>query len=161
MTNKHVHHFFNQFPGPFESYPSSDGVDETVEVRCSTTNAFIIAAQFWEERTTSELIAQSIKFALNMLASAETQSWAAHQLPEHLQWFQARFSGPYATGFTDFEPLPSFDIKCLSTQSNFIHVDQSGSDREDRMIVETIAAALNGLRQPRLLDRPRRMLAAI
>jgi len=146
MTSQTIQKFLKQYPGPFDYQRSADGVDDTFEVYCETTDAYIIAYHFWDNRIPAELTADSVCFALNTLASGDTKTWTAEQLPLNNQFLQALYPGPYTTGFTECERMPSNDVVCSRSKSVVIREYRRGDGKEAQMVVETIAAALNSLR---------------
>ena len=54
-------------PGPFTYYPDSDGVDDTFEVVCTTTDTLVAKFRYWDGKVASELKARNMALTLNAL----------------------------------------------------------------------------------------------
>lgn len=164
MTNQadHIQQFFQHHPGPFDFLESSDSVDGIMAVDCKATDSYIIAAHFWDrhEQERSELIAEAVAFALNMLSSRQTFRWKPGQLPKAVQKLLEQYPGPFvcevvADGWDEC----SF-VRCLATGE--LVVKETRRRLEDSEIVTaTVANALNQLRTPQIHDKTKQLLSML
>lgn len=65
-------YFTNRFPGPFAIARNHDGVDETYDIYCLSSENFIAATYFWEDEQASYMEADAIATALNLSLHPET-----------------------------------------------------------------------------------------
>lgn len=48
MTYLMTHRFTSLFPGPFDVRPNREGVDDTFEIYCLTTESVVTRNHYWE-----------------------------------------------------------------------------------------------------------------
>ncbi|MCC7336548.1 MAG: hypothetical protein IT422_15770 [Pirellulaceae bacterium] len=63
--------FLKEFPGPYDVRPSRDGVDDTFEIYCLTTGAFLAATYFWDAEQERYTEAMAVATALNYMFHEE------------------------------------------------------------------------------------------
>ena len=161
MPSTQTAQFFQQYPGPFEYYLGSDGVDATFDVECMTADSHIISAHYWEEKVDAELVANCVTFALNMMSLGEDREWRTEELSSSVRQFQEAYPGPFGTIRCEGQYTAANNVICLSTRQTVIADGRRGLDKEGLTVINTVAAALNAIRQPHLLDVPLRVLDAV
>ena len=135
--------FSHQFPGPFDYRAGRDGVDNTFDVFCLTTDQWIISTHYWEERLQAELVARIVSNALNFVALDLDRDTIPSHLLRDLAQFQEEFLGPYVArrehcGY--YGPL--IEIACESTDACVLFAPAGPSVR---MICRHVARCLNQL----------------
>lgn len=132
--------FSKHLPGPYSVRASSDGVDNTFEVFCLSTNNAIVAAHYWDERDHAFLIARTISAALN-----EHLHGIMFELGgDTLAIFQEAYPGPFRALKETHEFLGAiFCIDCVTTERGLIEIDGYLSKPSDRFIAKQIVFALN------------------
>lgn len=54
-------------PGPFDYVPCTEGVDDTFEVVCTTTDMVVARFRYWDGKVAAELKARNMALTLNAL----------------------------------------------------------------------------------------------
>lgn len=139
-TNDDTGEFLKRFPGPFAYQPGSCGVDETFDLICESTQQFIIATHFWNERITSELITKVVCAALANVQGSNGDNTDASLSDLEEAAFLGMYPGPFTYGSFrhDFEG-EGWEVLCHATGKSLIHAH--GDDT--RFIAVHIADALN------------------
>ncbi|MEP3477815.1 MAG: hypothetical protein ABJZ55_01070 [Fuerstiella sp.] len=164
MTNQtnHIQQFFHEHPGPFNFLQSSDGVDGIIAVDCTSTGSYIVASHFWDrdEQEESEVFAETVVFALNMMSSRQRFRWKQHQLPSVVQELFKRFPGPFVTDVIESDYEEFSLVECVTTGQLIVQETRRSLD-ESKIISATVASALNQLREPRIRDKTRRLMSLL
>ena len=138
--------FTNRFPGPFNYHCGRDGVDETFDVVCETTNQTVASSYYWYQRLPCELIARVISEALNASHRSKGQhdSISDESLSDlEIAMFRGMHFGPYRTTklHCDYRG-DGYEVVCKSSGNTVITIH----DRQDRMIARRIATVLNSVK---------------
>ena len=128
-------------PGPFACFAGRDGVDETFDVFCLTTEDHVVSTYFWEAREACRVVTEVVTFALNRFAGHDIDdSFDSKDIVN----FRHEYSGPYSIRKNRCEGRgPCFEVYCRSTNRGI--VDRYGRSRFDRQIAKAIARSLNRL----------------
>jgi hypothetical protein len=137
--------FQKRFPGPFTYFEGRDGVDDTFDVHCLTSDQTIVSTYYWDERQTALRQAAAISFALNayLLTSDTIMSPEDAAL---LQQFLAEYPGPYRSEreFCEYRG-PGYRIVSGPHDEHVIAVYGGYFHRQTRSIARMITQALNAL----------------
>ncbi|TWT35231.1 hypothetical protein KOR34_01190 [Posidoniimonas corsicana] len=136
--------FHRSFPGPFDYFPSHDGVDETFELTCLTTDDFVIATHFWDEREWAETRIAVVAAVLNDSLGGEDEDFLAALNPQTLAHFRDQLPGPYfvKVEYCDYMGI-QFCVNCRTSGETVIHTTQRYSALTACTVARNIAAVLN------------------
>lgn len=92
MTYLVTKKFKSLFPGPFDVRRSTDGVDETFEVYCLTTDQLVVANYFWEAESERFQESLAMATALNVLLH---EGLVCREGADSLELLLGQHPGPY------------------------------------------------------------------
>jgi hypothetical protein len=150
-TGRHDRRFRVRFPGPYHYAPGRDGVDETFDVYCLTSEQHLCSFYYWFERQRAELEARLITVALNLPLLGEI--YPCGITPDEISAFCQRYAGPYVSRRSHCEYRgPGYEVADRSGDDPVVFVP--GRNRQTRLVTRQIASALNRLYVACLVTQP-------
>lgn len=142
VTTYQANKFKSRFPGPFNSFPGSDGVDDTFDIICLTSDERVASVQYWDEVENALLISRVVSAALN----AWQLTWDInHELAaEHLRDFRQSYPGPYACKKSECEYYgPIYFVYCEQTNSEIMQAYNIAFRDQAKLVTLQLVDALN------------------
>ena len=136
--------FQRHYPGPFDYYAGSDGVDDTFEIHCLTSGEFVIAYHYWEAREEAERTIEIITALLNDSLGGNTAHHLQHISPNRRRQFVQNHPGPYFVKilYCEMEGI-LFGVTCRNTGKLVVSTNSRVSVIRSCTIARHIAALLN------------------
>jgi hypothetical protein len=132
--------FYRRFPGPFSYREGRDGVDDTFDVFCLTTNAYLLSSYYWAERGRAELEVRIACLALNAPLLGKISSDAVDDVITFYQQYRAAYASRRT--FCDYRG-PGYEV--YSQWNDECVIDLPRRTRLNRLVARRLASALNAL----------------
>jgi hypothetical protein len=149
FQDRQTKRFLARYPGPYTYVAGRDGVDDTFDVICLTTERHIASTFYWDDRLPCELIARVVTEALNaMLArdAGENEPFSPPLSDRELAAFRGMHPGPYHTAPDHCEYRGNIEsVDCVTSDDSVISVYDREFRGQARLVTRQIAAALNQL----------------
>ena len=143
--------FLKRYPGPYAYLASTDGVDATFCIECTTTGRSLASVYYWDDRIASELIARVVTVLLNEHAPTESSrnDSSTKPLSEHeIAAFFGMYPGPFAVkAFHCDYRGPGIEIACDTSGESALQIYNNTFRGHARLVSNSIARALKLLRQ--------------